>query len=235
MTNRVTEERTANREPRNPRSRGGLQSDAPSRAATFSGRSRIGGLVVLVAALAPLTGCMTAIKQAIREVKGAGGDVFLNADLPLDVIERYDSVRFELSTSDVSDKIVPRGVLSAYDASAQEFTRDRLSKVFTGGSPELRVRATMIYFQSKGVLSAAELLSRVRATDGEKLIFDAIIRAESDAFSAGGESALARANCAALVAFLEERKDPEKLAKLREAEAKAKEKERERERERDGK
>jgi hypothetical protein len=77
-----------------------------------------------------------------------------------------------------------------------------LRESYPGGGAELRIKSEMLYFQKKGLFSAAQFLTRVRFFEGDRALGDAMVVAESGAFTAGGESALAQAASKALVKHL---------------------------------
>ena len=64
--------------------------------------------------------------------------------------------------------------------------------------------------EKKGLLGGAFMLTRVKMQSGGQLAVDALVRAESEAFRAGGENDLARASADALEKFLRKHKQPER-------------------------
>jgi len=188
--------------------------------------------LTLALLLFPLAGCRLLIKQSIDEFKGAQGDVLLINELPDSGLMKYSGVEFEPATTTVGDKLAPPRLLRAYDSHAQEQVEE-LRDVYPGGAPTLRIASEVLYFQKKGLMSAAECMARVRMRDGDTLIVDALVRAESEAFTAAGEDPLAGACIKALAKFLRSWKEDPQTERDRIREAERKERERERKRERD--
>lgn len=69
----------------------------------------------------------------------------------------------------------------------------------------MAVDSDIQYFQGKGALSGAFMLTRVKLRDGERVAGELFVRAESESFRAGGEDALANASVTALGKFLKSR------------------------------
>lgn len=154
-------------------------------------------LVVFMLGMLPLSGCMTAIKQGIYEMRGARGEVLPMADAPLTDVDSFGDVEFAPATTTVSDRIIPHELLTAYDKRAPEYVENFRADYETS-SQKLLVRTDMIYFQSKGIMSPALLLARVKFFAGERLVQDSIVKVESQAFRAGDEIALANATLTAI-------------------------------------
>jgi len=164
----------------------------------------VGAAALLLVATCSLgtTGCFTLAKQAFHEAVGAKGDVITISGGP-EELSRFRSVDFKAATTTVNDRLCPPELRRAYDRSARQCAA-KLAANFTGGEPTLTVASEVLYFQKKGLLSGAFMLTRVRMSAETESVIDAILRAESDAFRAGGEDDLARASCEALRAFLEQ-------------------------------
>lgn len=182
-------------------------------------------LVLLTGLVFPLTGCMTAIKQAFREAKGATGEVFTTREVAAGELERFNSVVFRPATTDVGERITPTSLLLGFDNGVREISGD-LAADYPGGDPTLTIQTTLIYFQAKSVLGGAEALARVKMLEGDRVVVDSVVRSESDAFRAGNEDALSAALARGIRAFLVEKKfTPERrkeVDKRREEERKAK-------------
>ncbi len=170
------------------------------------GRLRRAAVVVLAASWLGTTGCFTIAKQAYHEAVGAKGDVIPITGGP-EGLSRYRSVEFKPATTTVNDRLCPPELRRAYDRCTGQ-SAAKLGATFPGGDPKLTVASEILYFQKKGLLSGAFMLTRVRMSADTDLIIDALLRAESDAFRAGGEDDLARASCEALRVFLEHGKPP---------------------------
>lgn len=167
--------------------------------------ARSSSLLLLVVTLVPLSGCMRAAKQAYYELRGAKAEVKLVQDVDDAVLRSYQQIVFQPATTTAGEKICPPSLLSKYDSNAREQLRD-ISGEFPGGSPTLQIATEILYFQEKGIFSSAECLVRVRGRDNGKLVFDAIVKAESKAFTSGGESALTGACAKAVCRYLEKRR-----------------------------
>lgn len=167
--------------------------------------ARSSSLLLLAVALVPLSGCMRAASQAYYELRGAKAEVKLVQDIDDVLLRSYQQIVFQPATTTAGQDICPSSLLSKYDRNAREQLRD-VSGEFPGGSPSLEIASEILYFQEKGIFSSAECLVRIRGRDGGKLVLDAIVKAESKAFTSGGESALSGACAKAVCRFLEERK-----------------------------
>lgn len=182
---------------------------------------------VLAALGLSLTGCMTAIKQAFHEAKGATGEVFTTSEVADGALERFQSIEFRPATTEVGPKITPPTLLLGFDNGAREVMTD-LKPDYPGGAPTLTIDTTLLYFQSKGILSGAEALARVKMFDGDRIVVDSVVRSESDAFSAGGEDALSSALARGVRKFLIQKKyTPEKREQVDKAREEQKQREKE--------
>lgn len=162
--------------------------------------------MLLAAAFAPLAGCTTVLKQAYYEVRGAKARVVMVEDRDPALLEGVKSVRFEPATTLIGPKITPPALLRAYDAAVQRVAGDLRKEAYPGGEPALTVRSDMIYAQTKGLMSGALCLTRVRMTADDGGALDVLVKAESKSFRAGGEDDLASAAAEALGRFLREKK-----------------------------
>lgn len=150
-----------------------------------------------------LTGCMSVAKQAFYELRGAKAEVVLNghaADL-----QPYASVEFTPVTTTLSDRLCPRDVIAAYDRYLRALPRE-LEVAYPGGEPRLTLDSEVMYFQSKGIMSQAQMLTRVRMRTGDHLLVDAIVKCESKAFREGGGDDLAETSVKALGKWLRKQK-----------------------------
>jgi hypothetical protein len=164
-------------------------------------------LILLATSLLPLAGCIgaaaTVAKQALKEVRGAHADVLPVTDVGRQVLSKYQSIEFTAATTSAG-RLCPTTLLRAYDRSANQL-RPQLESAFPGGAPTLTVDSDVLYFQGKGMLSGAFMLTRVQLRDGDRVTGELFVRAESESFHAGGEDALASASVTALGKFLKAR------------------------------
>lgn len=156
-----------------------------------------------------LSGCTTVIKQAYYEARGAKGELRFVGQPDTAALARMRAIEFTPAATTVGPRICPAKLLRAYDRSANRAVA-KLKPYYPGGTPALTIESEIHYFQDKGLLSGAFMLTRVRMHAGEELLADAVIKAESKAFTAGGESDLAEASVDAVAEFLEHRKKTSK-------------------------
>ncbi|MGE0480426.1 MAG: hypothetical protein AB7Q17_08135 [Phycisphaerae bacterium] len=138
-----------------------------------------------------LAGCSTLVKQAVSELRGPQAKLLLDPAPTSAAFAAVNAVRFSNATSSLGPRLCPASVAPAYDAAARE-AEQALASRFPGGPPELRIDAELIFFQDKGILSAAELIARIRMRDDGRTLADGIVKVESSSFRAGDETALAR-------------------------------------------
>jgi hypothetical protein len=170
-------------------------------------RTRELALVLLAASPLSLTGCIgaaaTVAKQAFKEVRGAHADVLQATDMGRQTLGTYRGIEFTPATTSAG-RLCPVSLLRAYDRAARQLGPE-LASTFAGGAPTLTVDSDILYFQGKGMLSGAFMLTRVKLRDGERTAGELFVRAESESFHAGGEDALASASVNALGKFLKAR------------------------------
>jgi hypothetical protein len=179
-----------------------------------------------IAALGPLTGCLSLIKQGYSEVVGAQGEVKPITEADAASFARISSIRFEAAATRVGAPICPQSLIEAYDqAAASQATEENAVSSNGGtaksGSPTGRagdsidtatsavatVSSDIMYFQKRGLLSQAQCLTRVQVMRENQLLLDALILAESGSLrsSKAGESALAKATVDALIEYVRQR------------------------------
>ena len=146
---------------------------------------------LLLAGLLTLTslqfGCSTLAKQAFYEARGADAEVEPITLPPAESLQgRFGQVRFRPARVDLGP-LAP-GLAAAYERAARE-TERRLN----GGGETAEIDSELLYFQEKGLMGSALLLVRARVWSGGRALGDAIIKAESKAFRAGGEDSLSKA------------------------------------------
>ncbi|RMF72585.1 MAG: hypothetical protein D6744_16680 [Planctomycetota bacterium] len=147
--------------------------------------------VVVCVSAAPLSGCMRAAKQGISEILGAQGEAVWLVDLDAAAVAQCNSVRFDPVTTTLTERICPRRLLDAYDQAYAERMGELEEAGFSGGEPALRVSTDVLYFEEKGLLGEALLLSRVRLREASGLAGDLIVKTVSESFREAGADALA--------------------------------------------
>ena len=170
--------------------------------------ARITSVVFLAAALASVTGCTSALKQAYYEVRGAQADVVEMDESAPPSLAQYQSVVFEPATTQIGPKIAPPSVLAAYDTSARA-EAEALKDAFPGGEPSLTVRTEILYSQNKGLMSGALGLARVRLSGSDGTTRDIVVKSESKSFRAGDKNNLAEAAVKAVGGYLRKHKGGE--------------------------
>ncbi|MFH1746054.1 MAG: hypothetical protein ABIG44_03305 [Planctomycetota bacterium] len=163
----------------------------------------------LIIPLLVLTGCGagTAAKMAYHELRGAQGSLMFIQEPGSSEFARYNSVSFNPATTTIGSTLCPPDLRTTYDQCAREQV-ENLVEYYPGGSPALTISADILYFQSKGIMSGAECLTRVRFNDSGRQVADAIVRVESKAFRTGGSAAMAEATVKTIGKYLKEHKEP---------------------------
>ena len=169
------------------------------------GNVRAASSVLFVLGFVPLVGCTTLAKQAYNEARGAQAKVLPIQETGPATMGRIRGYEFAPATTTVGAEICPPQLLSAYDRATSRLA----SRLGSDTGPSLKVDSEVLYFQGKGLLSGAFMLTRVRMRDGERLISDVLVRAESGSYTRGGEDALAIATVDALGRFLRVEDRPE--------------------------
>lgn len=163
-------------------------------------------IILLSLTLLPVAACTTVAKRAFYEVRGARGKMLLNAVLPEGALARYQNVRFTPATTSLSPLLCPRDVIESYDRHARTQVNE-LSDVYPGSTPELVIDTEILYFQKKGLLGRAQLLTRVKLHGDNGLAVDGLVNTQSKAFRAGGADKLARTSVEVLGDFLRKQKE----------------------------
>ncbi len=160
------------------------------------------------AALLTATGCspMGALKSAYYEFKGAGADLKINQAVDDRTLATYDAVDFDAAHTTLGEKLVSRALLAAYDRATRTATEKLREEGYGGDANRLRVSTEFIYCQEKGLLSAGLAIARVKISGASQLVLDAIVKAESRAFTRGGEDDLAEASVRAVQKYLRKHK-----------------------------
>lgn len=170
--------------------------------------SRWGSLLVLVVALATLTGCTTALKQAYYEVRGAQGELrFVEQPLPSQV-RQFNSFQIEPAQTDLGRALCPLKLREAYRDAAATAVKSQ-DALWPGGDPTLTISGDIVYFQKKGILSASQLITRVKFKSGNDTFGDALLIVESKSFREGDEEGIADAGIDALMKYLNGVRFPE--------------------------
>lgn len=147
-------------------------------------------LILLACSALWTTGCTTAAKQAFHELRGAKADILFVDKTPQSELDRYQSVELTPVTTTLGDRLCPSSLRRAYDRCARELSGE-LEDVYTGDEPGLTIDSEIEFFQSKGLLSGALLLVRVKMHAEDRLVGDALVVAESKSFREGGGHDLA--------------------------------------------
>ncbi|MGD8453202.1 MAG: hypothetical protein PVJ57_15395 [Phycisphaerae bacterium] len=158
---------------------------------------------LLLAGMLPLTGCTTALKHAYYELRGAKGDIEFIQVVPTHVVESCGGVRFTPVESTIGPRLCPTELRAAYDRYAKRLESD-LRERFTTGGPTLELASEMLYFHGKGLFGEAQLLVRVRFTEGGQHVGDALVVVGSKAFRESGKGALAQTAVETVGKFLTE-------------------------------
>ncbi len=168
-------------------------------------RRLVPGLALVL--LLPLCGCMSAVKQAYYEVKGAEGDVRLLNDMAPEALRTFGAVQFTPVTTALPPRYCPPAVLEEYDRCAR-LAVTALKPHFPGAGPALTIDSELLYSQGKGLLSAGLLITRLRMRDEQgNLVVDALLRSESKSFREGRGEHLAASSIEALIRWLRVQKE----------------------------
>ena len=165
-------------------------------------------LAALLAVSVSQAGCTKVIMQGVHEVRGASAKLHLISAVDENEFAGYGGIRFEPLETSIGSRLCPPTLHDEYDAAAAVWQR-KLAEHYSGGGPELTIESEALYYQKKGLLKSALMLSRVRMRAKETLVMDGIVLAKSKSYRAGGESALAAATLKAIGKFLERQKGVE--------------------------
>jgi hypothetical protein len=161
--------------------------------------------VLAMGSLLPLAGCAVVARQAFSEFRGARGEVLLNQQLPILALEEYESVRFSPSTTALSSLLCDPEVPAIYDRHARELERE-LQEAFPGEPPPLVIDTEILYVKKKDLLNNAQLLARLHMRSNERVVVDALLNVQSEAFGKGDAGAMTKAAFEAINSFLLEHK-----------------------------
>lgn len=171
-------------------------------------RGLVPGLALVL--LLPLCGCMSAVKQAYYEVKGAEGDVRLLNDVAPEALRTFGAVQFTPVTTALPPRYCPPAVLEEYDRCARQAVT-ALKPQYSGAGPTLTIDSEVLYGQGKGLLSAGLLITRLKMRDEQgNLVVDALLRSESKSFREGRGEHLAASSIQALTKWLRAQKETPK-------------------------
>ena len=162
-------------------------------------------LAALLATCVSQAGYTKVIMQGVHEVRGASAELHLVTEVGENELAGFGAIRFEPLETSIGSRLCPPALHDEYDAAAAEWQR-KLAMHYSGDGPGLAVRSEVLYFQEKGLLGSALMLSRVRMHTMERLVVDGIVLAESKSYRAGDEDALAAATLEAIGEFLERQK-----------------------------
>lgn len=164
-------------------------------------RYLIVSLIALSSVMAGNLGCTTALKQGYYEFRGAQGEIeMIQQNRPLRDVQQ---VTFHQVTTTAGKEIVPPVLMREYDRYAKQFLF-RWNDMFPGGDPALTVDSEVLYYQKKGILSGALMLTRVKMFEQDDLAADMIVKVESKSFREGGEEDLSEAAIDTLEEFFAE-------------------------------
>jgi len=156
------------------------------------------------------SGCMTAAKTALHELRGAHAELLLVSTPLRQQVAACNRLDFTPATTTLGAKLCPPKVLRAFDRNTRDLRKnEKIAAAFSGGEPTLRVDSEIYYYQEKGLLGGAQLLVHVKMHGGDQLLVDALVVAESKAFREGGSSALSEAGVKAIGKFLRKQKNPD--------------------------
>jgi hypothetical protein len=124
------------------------------------------------------SGCMTAVKTAYYEVRGAKVKV-VPADTSVSrtqIMERfapYDSFTFQPARTTLGSHLCPRKVLNSFDTTAAALPAE-LTEQYPGGGRGLTISSDVQFFESKGLLGSALMFTRVNFRDAGSTVLDAL-------------------------------------------------------------
>jgi hypothetical protein len=161
-----------------------------------------------VAALLPMAGCSPTdvILPAYYELRGAKGTIQWIDEPPVGSLDAFSSVYFEPLSNSLGRRLCPPPLVRDYDQTARAY--EASLKKYPGGAPTVNVASDVVYFQSKGLLSGALLLVRVKLAADGRQIGDGLLRVESKSFREGDASDLAETAVRTVTKYLSEEKAP---------------------------
>ena len=151
-------------------------------------------------AFATQFGCSTIAKQAFFEARGATAEILPIAGSAYAGDWNGRPMRFASARTDIGGNIVPGTVLAAWDAAAKDLERTMTDSGAKGAN--LEASANVLFFQRKGLLGSAMLLTRVQVTDAGRQTLDAVVRTESKSFRAGDEADLCEESVEAVAEYV---------------------------------
>ncbi len=163
-------------------------------------------VVGLALILLTQTGCLSVVKHAYYEARGAKAEVKVNGATNHNLLASCGDVEFAPATTTLDAELCPPRVLRYYDEHARKLA-ERFNGRNGGGSSALRITSDIQYFAPKGLLGSAMMLTRVKLTSAGSQVLDAVVVAESKSFRAGGGNALAEASVSGLGKYLGESRD----------------------------
>ncbi len=154
-----------------------------------------------------LGGCSTLAKQVLRELRGAKGELRLGegATVPDDAFRSIARVEFDRVRTSLPSRLCPPTLLADYDEQSA-LASERLATELAddGATGTLRVASEIIYFQKKGLLSEALLLTRIQIRDGTRLFADGVVVVESKSFRERKTDDLAETAVGTIEKFIED-------------------------------
>jgi len=170
--------------------------------------TRANALPLLAASIALISsaGCSHIIKPAYYELRGAKGTIYWVEEPPVSSLDEFRSVYFEPLSTTLGARLCPPELLEEYNRTARVY--EAKLENYPGGSPTLSVGGDVVYFQNKGLLSAALLLMRFKLTADGRQVGDGVLRVESKSFREGDIGDLAETAVETLSKYLDEEKMP---------------------------
>jgi len=185
-------------------------------------RQTLNGLLTLgcLIALNSQTGCVSAVKHAYYEVRGAKVKVMPAQETVLrgriiELFAPYQSFTFAPATTTVGPEFCPQRALAAFDAYTANLLADasrgpKLKQHYPGGEPSLHISTEIQFMESKGLLGSALVIARVKFKDSARTVLDAVVFTKSQAFREGGRENLAEETAKGIAEFLITAKTGEK-------------------------
>jgi hypothetical protein len=162
------------------------------------------GMVMAAAGLclSMATGCSTALKQAVAEVRGARAEIELLQTVP--VAQPAARVKFRPARAETPHPGVA-GMVSAFDRSYAKVEEEFNGHEEATG-PTIEIDMRVMYYKAKGVFDSALMLARTQAFDSGQLVLDAIVRTESKSFRASDPEDIAEKSAEAVATAVTGRK-----------------------------
>lgn len=152
------------------------------------------------------SGCTTALKQGYYELRGAQAEMLFVNEPGRGALDRFNGFTMAPATTDLSTRLCPPAVRSAYDRFGRRLAQQLNDRV-GGGEPRLSIETQVLYYQEKGLLGAGQFLTRVRMRDGGRLIVDTLVNTRTKSFRDGAADDMAEASVVELGQWIAEQRD----------------------------